>query len=162
TNAVAALGMNGFNTGDTNADGKLSVGETWNYTASYVVTQADLDGKGGGDGDIDNLATGDTAETDADTATAAALLLYNPTVDIEKYVSKTGGNTDFLNTGMTNTWLDADTAAAGYQNVSTQGAMYFGITVSNTGNISLTDVKITDASTAAIYGGVPKTLFENG
>ena len=38
-------------------DSLLDVGETWHYTASHTVTQAELDTNGGGDGDIDNVAT---------------------------------------------------------------------------------------------------------
>ena len=155
TDKVESLGATTatYVSGDTDSDGVLDVGETWNYTANYVVTQADLDGKGGGDGDIDNLATGDTTQTDPDTATAAALLVYNPSVDLEKLVSKTGG-ADLAN------YIDADTAAAGYQNVGVQQDMYFAITAKNTGNVTLTDVVITDVSTA--YGGSTKTLFSAG
>ncbi len=32
-----------FNVGDTDQDGLLDVGETWQYTASHTVTQAELD-----------------------------------------------------------------------------------------------------------------------
>ena len=46
-----------FNSGDTDQDSLLDVGETWQYTASHTVTQAELDTNGGGDGDIDNTAT---------------------------------------------------------------------------------------------------------
>src|SRR5205085_523594 len=36
------------------SNGVLNVGETWTYTGSYTVQQADLNNNGGGDGDIDN------------------------------------------------------------------------------------------------------------
>ena len=32
-------------------DGLLEVGETWGYTATHTVTQAEIDSNGGGDGD---------------------------------------------------------------------------------------------------------------
>src|SRR5207244_1351215 len=35
-----------FTGGDTDSDGKLDVGETWHYTASQQVTQANLDAGG--------------------------------------------------------------------------------------------------------------------
>ena len=54
---VAPVLVGGFNSGDTDADNLLDVGETWHYTASHTVTQAELDTNGGGDGDIDNMAT---------------------------------------------------------------------------------------------------------
>ncbi|MGC1269079.1 MAG: DUF11 domain-containing protein [Croceibacterium sp.] len=133
---------------------------TATYQASYTITQADLDTKGdsalgnvGEDGDIDNTVTADSDQTGPDTATAEAPLAYTPGVDIEKLVSKTGG-ADLAN------YIDADTAAAGYQNVGVQQDMYFAITATNTGNITLTDVVITDTSTA--YGGATKTLFTGG
>ncbi|MEZ4636197.1 MAG: hypothetical protein R2856_14750 [Caldilineaceae bacterium] len=47
-----------------NPDGVLEVGETWTYTGSYTVTQADIDSNGGGDGDIDNTATVSSNELD--------------------------------------------------------------------------------------------------
>ena len=54
---VAPVLVGGFNSGDTDPDNLLDVGETWHYTASHTVTQAELDTNGGGDGDIDNTAT---------------------------------------------------------------------------------------------------------
>ena len=54
---IAPVLVGGFNSGDTDADSLLDVGETWHYTASHTVTQAELDTNGGGDGDIDNMAT---------------------------------------------------------------------------------------------------------
>ena len=41
-------------------DGLLEVGETWGYTAQHTLTQAEIDSNGGGDGDIDNIATADS------------------------------------------------------------------------------------------------------
>ena len=38
-------------------DGILAVGETWTFMYTYTVTQADITGHGGCDGDIDNTAT---------------------------------------------------------------------------------------------------------
>ena len=57
--------------GDTDGDGRLDVGETWQYTGSYTVTQDDLDGEGnaGTDFDIDNTASADSDQTDSVTAT---------------------------------------------------------------------------------------------
>ena len=39
----AGSGCGAFNTGDTDQDNLLDVGETWQYTASHTVTQAELD-----------------------------------------------------------------------------------------------------------------------
>jgi hypothetical protein len=154
---VRGLDTNGNN------DALLEVGETWNYTATHIVDQLELDGQGtdntgaiDGDGDTDNTVYVTTTNAGNKDASAPQLLDYLPKVDIEKYVSKTGGAFNLV------TYIDADTAAAGYQNVGVQQDMFFALTVKNDGNVSLTDVKITDASTAGIYGGNTQTLFENG
>ena len=61
-------------------DGLLEVGETWGYTAAHTVTQAEIDSNGGGDSDIDNIATADSNETGPDTDDAAAPINSFPSV----------------------------------------------------------------------------------
>ena len=133
----------------------LAPGAFNDYPTSYTLTQADLDkaGNAGPDGDIDNTATADSNETGPVNDSVQVPLVYAPSVDIEKLVSKTGG------ANLAN-YIDADTAAAGYQNVGVQQDMYFAITAKNTGNVTLTDVVITDISTA--FGGSTKILFTGG
>ena len=83
--ATAVLGLDlVHNVGDTNNDGKFDVSETWKYTAVYEVIQDDLDNNGGGDGFIDNVATGDTAETDPLTDSARAAIQLLPAIEVEK------------------------------------------------------------------------------
>ena len=132
-------------------DALLEVGETWAYTAAQTVTQADLDTNGGGDGDVDNTATADSDQTGPDTDDASAPVLYNPLVDLEKLVSTDGTN-----------FIDADTAAAGYQNVAVQSDVFFRVTVQNTGNVTLTNVVITDVNTTTGTPGSTTTLFSGG
>src|SRR4051812_36150936 len=92
TDHNADVGSIAYVSGDTDADGKLDVGETWHYTATHTVTQAELDNQGGGDGDVDNIATADSNETGEDTDPADAPLVYNPALNIVKDVSSiTGG-----------------------------------------------------------------------
>ena len=62
-------------------DGLLEVGETWGYTATHTVTQAEIDSNGGGDGDIDNTATADSDQTGPDTADASVPVDADPGVD---------------------------------------------------------------------------------
>ena len=80
-------------------------------------------------------------------------MLPAPGVDIEKLVSTTGG------ANLAN-YIDADTAAAGFQNVAVQAAVYFAVTAQNTGNVTLTNVVITDVS--SIGGGTTTVLFTGG
>ena len=47
---VTAVLDGGFNIGDLDDDGNLDTNETWTYSASYMVTQADLDAGGNFDG----------------------------------------------------------------------------------------------------------------
>ena len=43
--------------GDADNNDQLDTGEVWEWQGSYLLTQADLDNNGGGDGDIDNTVT---------------------------------------------------------------------------------------------------------
>ena len=90
TTDEAPVLVGGFNSGDTDQDDLLDVNETWHYTASHTVTQADLD-KGG---NIVNTATvtGDDATPDDDDATVP--LRQNKVLHIEKDASVPGGTAD--------------------------------------------------------------------
>jgi hypothetical protein len=86
TDAVADIGsiVRGLDAIGDN-DNILEVGEIWTFTAKHTVTQAEIDNRGGGDGDIDNIAfvTADSAAgqvTDSDTEDAP--LLYLPALNV--------------------------------------------------------------------------------
>ena len=97
----------------------LAPGESQEFLTSYTLTQADLDNQGGGDGDIDNTVTADSAETGPEEASAAAPLVYNPDLSIEK--------------------------TADVEEVDEIGdVIHYTIAVSNTGNITLSGVTVTD------------------
>ena len=140
-------------TGENSLIVSLAPQASQTFNTTYTLKQADLDNNGGGDGDIDNTATADSDQTGPKDASAFAPILQAPKVDLEKLVSTVGG------TNLAN-YIDADTAAAGPQNVAVQSSVYFAITAANTGNVELTNVVITDQSTA--YGGGTKTLFAGG
>jgi len=138
---LTAVLSGGFNTGDLDHDNVLDVGETWHYTATHTVTQAELDGKGidiagaiDGDGDDDNRVTADSTETPPDTADASAPLDYSPALNVTKAVSSiTGGQgTNGLN--------GADSAG---------DVIHYDISVQNTGNITLTNITVTDVNADA-------------
>ena len=71
--------------GDTDGDLQLDVDETWSFSVNYTVTQDDLNNKGGGDGDIDNIATARSTQTpDPQSDDAVVQLAYNPDLSIVK------------------------------------------------------------------------------
>ena len=57
-------------------DNLLEVGETWGYTATHTVTQAEIDSNGGGDGVLENTATADSNQTDPDTDDASVVKAF--------------------------------------------------------------------------------------
>ena len=157
TDTVEAYGATNatYVSGDTDSDGKLDVDEEWTYSASYTLTQADLDGKGGGNGLLDNVGTGDTSQTDPDSDSETVPLVYNPKVDLEKYVSVTGAAGVYVDADSNAT--NPDNSFLGPNNVNIGSDVWFKVTVANTGNITLTDVDISDENTT---GGSPGTVFD--
>ncbi len=100
--------------GDTDSDGVLDVGETWTYTASHTVTQAEIDAGT----DLVNTATVDTDQTTPQTDTVVIPIAQTPALTIAK---------------------DADLTT-----VSAPGTITYTIVVANTGNVSLTSPVLTD------------------
>ena len=111
--------------GDVANPNVLDVDETWTYTATYIVTQDDIDA---GD-DLENTAIVDTDQTDPEDADATTSVSQNADLTIEKDV-------------------DID-------QISAPGVLTYTITVENTGSVSLTNVVLTDpfASTGPILTG---------
>ena len=102
-------------------DGLLEVGEVWSYTAKHTVTQAELDSNGGGDGQLENVATADSNQTGPDTDDASVPVDRRPSLNITKDATVPGG-----------------TADAASEQIS------YVITVANTGNTTLDGVTVTD------------------
>ena len=120
TNEAPVL-VAGFNSGDTDQDNLLDVTETWQYTASHTVTQAELDAGTA----IVNTATvtGTGATPDDDGASVA--VAQGPALNIVK--EAVPGQT-------------ADVAGE---------TLNYTITVANTGNTTLTGVVVTDPNANA-------------
>jgi hypothetical protein len=59
TDPLVGLSAITFVGGDTDIDGELDIDETWTYSATYAVTQDDID-----DGSVYNMATADSDESD--------------------------------------------------------------------------------------------------
>ena len=102
--------------GDTTDPGLLDVGETWVYSATHVVTQAEMDGGTA----LHNIATVTTNHTSAQSDDATTTISQQPSLTIAKDVT------------------ESSATAAGE-------TLHYTITVHNTGNIDLSSVAISDA-----------------
>ena len=84
----------GFNDGDANHDGKLSVGETWQYAASHTVTQEEIDSNGGGTGTIANVATVRSDQVAPVSAAAVVAVAQHPHVTLVQQATVPDGTAD--------------------------------------------------------------------
>src|SRR5205807_1015568 len=111
----------GFNDGDANHDGKLSVGETWHYTANHTVTQDEIDNNGVVDPalTISNTASADSNQTNPESASASVLVEQNPDLTITKTANV------------------ASVDAVG-------NVINYTVTVENKGNMTLTGLTVAD------------------
>src|SRR5215212_4377995 len=116
-----SLGGDGFYVGDTDHDGILDAGETWPYTASHTVTQAEMDAGGS----ITNTASVTTAEGATAQGSAPVTVEQRPELVIEK----------------TGAWVDG---ADGDGFADPDELVNYMITVTNTGNVTLHGLDITD------------------
>lgn len=119
--------------GDANNDGILDVGEVWTLTGTYIVTQSDLDGLGGGDSDIDNTVTLSSDQMANQTAVAEVPLPINRDLEVTKV------------------------ATAPVQLFPTIHEFDYQLTVRNTGNVTQTNIRIEDDLVAALS---PATLVQ--
>ena len=110
----------------------LAPGASCDVMVSYEVTQADLDSNGGGDGLINNTATADSDQTDPEDASEEVPVVQSPAILLEK----------------TGTFNDED--GDGFADVGE--TISYSFTVTNTGNVTLTDISLTDPS-VTISGG---------
>jgi uncharacterized repeat protein (TIGR01451 family) len=127
---LAAVTSGGFNAGDTDHDGKIDVGETWQYSASHTVTNAEfLAG-----GNISNTAsvTTDQGATSSDSASVA--VAQNPAMTLVKTAL---GYHDLNGNNM---------ADAG-------DVIDYSFLLTNTGNTTLHDIGVTDINPAVAMSG---------
>ncbi|MEQ8959525.1 MAG: hypothetical protein RLP02_16660, partial [Coleofasciculus sp. C2-GNP5-27] len=123
-----------FDSSSDNGNGVLDVGETWTYTASYTVTQADIDNGA----DLVNVATADTDQTNPKTDDETVNVIQDPSITIDKVTSDgvvTGDNIG-VSAGQSITWT---------------------YTVTNDGNLNLSNINLSDDQQGAITN-----LVDNG
>ena len=117
------------------SDGVLYVGETWTYSGTYYVTQADIENNGGGDGDIDNTASATTTSLPtAQTASVSVPVDQNPSMSVVKSSTTAGV-----------------TAAA--------EVVPYSYLLTNTGNLTLTGISLVDDNTDAVRSVAATTLI---
>ncbi len=131
-------------TGDTDGDGELDVTETWTYTGTYAITQADIDA-----GEVINQATAEGTAPDAtvvsDLSDESSVLEDDPTI-IELCQNPVIA---LIKTGVVD-----DTNGNGCADVGETIAYSF--TVFNLGNVTLSNITVTDPL-VTVNGG-PITL----
>src|SRR5678809_518852 len=98
-------------------DNLLEVGETWRFTASHIVTQAEIDAGV----NIVNTATADSNQTGPDTDDATIPVTQSPSLNLVKDGTVPGGTAD-----------------------SAGEVISYTIQVQNTGNQTLTGVTVAD------------------
>ena len=114
----------------------LAPGESKVVETSYVITQADLDNNGGGNGYLENTSVADSNETMPVTDTETVQLLAKPILFVNKsFVNVTGGNSNNL--------VDAVGDQLNYQ-----------ILLANPGNVTLTNVSLVENLTGLTDEGL--------
>jgi uncharacterized repeat protein (TIGR01451 family) len=112
-----------FTGGDTDSDNKLDITETWTYSATYAVTQANIDA-----GVVNNIATTDSDQTPPKDGPDTTPLPQNPALSVIK----------------------SATAATGSGGLITK--ITYSIVVKNTGNVTVSNIQVVD-NNATITGG---------
>jgi uncharacterized repeat protein (TIGR01451 family) len=102
-------------TGDNNSDDKIDVNEIWVYTASYTLSQADID-RGG---TLTNTVTIDTRQTPTKKAEVSTTIVRTATIHITKDTNSTP--------------------------IYAGDTLLYVFDVNNTGTVTLIDVNISDA-----------------
>ena len=126
----------------------LAVGANMTCTATHTFTQGELDAFGSptpGSGALYNLVTADSTETEPVTDDLSIPITQVPSIDIEKELSVNGGP-----------WLDADLAPG--PTVPSDATVRFRFVVANTGNVTLTNVQVTDSVFDTSNCMIPTTL----
>ncbi len=118
-------------------NGLLDVGETWSYTATHTVTQAEINAGV----TLLNVATGDTDQTAPQSDDASTVIVQTPSFSIAKDVSSVTGGT-----------VDNKADSAG-------DVIHYTIVLTNTGNQSLTGVTMVDPFATSLSGATESGII---
>ncbi len=130
----------GPDSGDTDGDGQLDVTETWVYTANYSITQGDIDA-----GEVINQATAKANDpagnTVSDLSDESSVLEDDPTIiELCQIPAIAIVKTGIFNDENGNDCSDVDETIS------------YTFTVTNEGNVSLSNITVTDPLIATING----------
>ena len=139
--SLAPVEVGGFNTGDTNSNDEFDPGETWNFTASYTVTQDDIDGNGGGNGILSNIAKATTTQTSTVSDDADVPIVHNPAIAIDKVAALDDGGD----------CVDEDGDIIRYT-----------YSVTNAGNVALDNVVVVDDKVTVVADDADTDGFNDG
>jgi uncharacterized repeat protein (TIGR01451 family) len=141
------------------------VGETWTWTLTHTVLQSEIDSNGGGNGKLENAATARTVTPGllpTATVTTSVVLDQEPGVDVQKLVSVDDGLNwyvinDEIHTvnGVTMTnvqyleflypsLFNDNNLHAGTPPAELGDTVSYEVVVTNTGNVTLHNVTVTD------------------
>ncbi|PQB04812.1 beta strand repeat-containing protein [Aureitalea marina] len=140
--------ITGPDSGDDNNDGFLQVDEEWIYTADYTITQADIDA-----GEVSNQA-----EVVASTTGAGPGGLTNDFSDDNSVIENDPTVTPLCQSASIALIKTADVQAdptTGCVDLSVGSIINYSFTVTNTGNVTLTNVVVSDNATGVVLSGGP-------
>src|SRR5690554_6125681 len=126
-------------TGDTNGNGMLDVDETWIYTGTYTITQVDIDA-----GEVINQATATATAPDQSTVSdlsGSTTTTDDPTVTALRQAALIA----IVKTGIFNDENGNECSDVGE-------TITYTFTVTNEGNVTLSNVVVTDPLIAVISG----------
>ena len=133
-----------FVSGDTNNDGVLDVTETWIYSGSYAITQANIDA-----GEVMNQAT---AQGDAPNGTTVDDLSDDSSVLEDDPTITTLCQSASIALIKVGTYDGFDVNGNCISDVG--DTITYAFTVTNTGNVTLTNVTVTDPLVAVVGGPI--------
>src|ERR1041385_130918 len=143
---LAAVMSGSFNAGDTNQDGQLSIGETWQYPASHTVTQTELNAGG----TIDNTASVSTDQGASSSDRTSVTVVQPPPAPLT--IDDDGNISHFVDVGPTGPDAGGDLI------------QFFFAATNHTGD-TFTSFTVSDTLGAAVPGSledpIPSTLGAN-